>query len=170
MSPIGPFRHRPRCSDTSAVGIQAADQKDVTDDERFREQCSRKGHCSDLTARGCSARTTLNNELWTRAMDFEMTVVVNEPCLAKLVHEMTYQFSGGRAGRGDCQCEISRAWQFSNKTSHARPFLQQAFPCMVLENLCVPNVTPQCIHALVPRLIGHLEDRGSSRRSAGQEA
>jgi hypothetical protein len=49
-------------------------------------------------------------------------------------------------------------------------FLQQAFPCMALENLCVPDVTPQCVHALVPRLIGHLEDRGAARGSAGQEA
>ena len=39
-----------------------------------------------------------------------------------------------------------------------RPFLQQAFPCMALENLCVPDVTPQRVHALVPRLIGHLEE------------
>ena len=29
---------------------------------------------------------------------------------------------------------------------------------MALENLCVPDVTPQRVHALVPRLIGHLEE------------
>ena len=48
--------------------------------------------------------------------------------------------------------------------------LQQAFPGMALENLCVPDVAPQRVHALVPRLIGHLEDRGAARGSAGQEA
>ena len=36
-------------------------------------------------------------------------------------------------------------------------------------NLCVPNVTPQRVHALVSRLIGHLEDGGAARGSAGQK-
>jgi hypothetical protein len=31
-------------------------------------------------------------------------------------------------------------------------------------------LTPQRVHALVARLIGHLEDRGAARSSAGQEA
>ena len=43
--------------------------------------------------------------------------------------------------------------------------LQQAFPCMALENLCVPDVTPQRVHALVPRLIGQLESHAPRRRS-----
>ena len=43
-------------------------------------------------------------------------------------------------------------------------------PAWCLKNLCVPDVTPQRVHALVPRLIGHLEDRGAERRAAGQEA
>jgi hypothetical protein len=35
---------------------------------------------------------------------------------------------------------------------------QQSLPCMVLENLCFPDVAAERIHALVARLIGHLED------------
>ena len=38
------------------------------------------------------------------------------------------------------------------------------------ENLCVPDIAPQRVHALVPRLIGHLEDGGAARGSAGQKA
>ena len=38
------------------------------------------------------------------------------------------------------------------------------------ENLRVPNVAPQRVHALVPRLIGHLEDRRAARSNAGQKA
>ena len=49
-------------------------------------------------------------------------------------------------------------------------FLQQAFPCMALENVCVPDVIPERVHALVARLIGRLEDRGTARGSAGQKA
>jgi hypothetical protein len=41
---------------------------------------------------------------------------------------------------------------------------------MALENLFVPDVAPQRVHALVPRLIGHLEDRGAARGSTSQEA
>jgi hypothetical protein len=41
---------------------------------------------------------------------------------------------------------------------------------MALENLHIPNVAPQRVHALVPRLIGHLEDGRAARSSAGQEA
>jgi hypothetical protein len=52
----------------------------------------------------------------------------------------------------------------------ARHSLQQAFPCVALENLGVPDVTPQRVDAFVPRLIGHLEDRGAARGSAGQKA
>jgi hypothetical protein len=41
---------------------------------------------------------------------------------------------------------------------------------VILENLRIPDVTSQRVHALVPRLIGHLEDRGAACGSAGQEA
>jgi hypothetical protein len=36
--------------------------------------------------------------------------------------------------------------------------LQQALPRVILENLRIPNVAPERVHALVARLIGHLED------------
>ena len=67
-----------------------------------------------------------------------------------------------------------QAWAASDFTRRAAPlvkleigFLQEAFPCMALENLCVPDVTPQRVHA-----IGHLEDycghSGAMFRPAGE--
>jgi hypothetical protein len=48
--------------------------------------------------------------------------------------------------------------------------LEQSTASVILENLGIPDVAPQRVHALVSRLIGHLEDGGASRGSAGQEA
>ena len=68
-------------------------------------------------------------------------------------------------------CEISRAWQFSNKISPLvkleTAFLRQASPCMALENPCVPDVISQRVHALAPRLIGRLQRRRVLQRWSG---
>jgi hypothetical protein len=48
--------------------------------------------------------------------------------------------------------------------------LQQPRPGVILENLRIPDIAAQRVHALVAGLIGHLEDRGAARGSAGQEA
>jgi hypothetical protein len=42
-------------------------------------------------------------------------------------------------------------------------------PAWFLENLSVSDIAPQCVHALVPRLIGHLENRRAPGCGAGQE-
>jgi hypothetical protein len=47
--------------------------------------------------------------------------------------------------------------------------LQQTAPGVILENLCVANVAPQRVHALVARLIGHLENRGAASCGASQK-
>ena len=48
--------------------------------------------------------------------------------------------------------------------------LQQVFAWVILEDFSVPDITPQRVLALVPRLIGHLEDRRAPCGGAGQEA
>jgi hypothetical protein len=48
--------------------------------------------------------------------------------------------------------------------------LQQSSPRVIPENLRIPDIAPQRVHAFAARLIGHLENRHASSCSAGQEA
>jgi hypothetical protein len=57
------------------------------------------------------------------------------------------------------------------RTYHAVPLSsQQSLPRVTFEIFSIPDVAPQRIHALVPGLIGHLEDRGAASGGTGQEA
>ena len=48
--------------------------------------------------------------------------------------------------------------------------LKQACTSMILKQLRVADVTPECVHAFVARLIGHFEDARAPRSRRGQKA